>query len=331
MPWLIVLLLVVAHLLLPQWSWSGDVFPGRGGAERSVVFYTSSGATTPQMPFWAAVAAGWPGNTTLETRFWKDLDDLRATVLAGRGDIWLGHVDGLAQAALRGAPVSLVAVTGWRKFYVLSMDDVAGLDELTALLKARGESLAIAPPDSPALAILDDMARRGAALPDLTRLPPNQLALDVLRGGIRHCLVPEPLVSMLLTRAPGLRVVAGLEKEHARYTGGSGFLPVAGIAVHRDLMRSEPELVRSLVRLMTGAGPVLATDREATLRSLPPEIRRESGDDVIRRSLERDVIRVVPAGECRQEIMDYLNMVLPEASRSREFPPDFLPEAPCAD
>ncbi len=328
MRWPALAFLVLLILVGPALSWPGESSPGRAGAVSSVVFYTSSGATTPQMPFWAAVDRGWPGGAKLETRFWKDLDDLRATILAGRGDVWLGHVDGLAQAALRGAPVSLVAVTAWKKFYVLSMDRVSGLDELASRLKTTGETLAVTPPDSPALAIMDDLARRGRTMPDLTRLIPNQLALDMMRGKVRHCLAPEPLVSLLLTRIPGLHVVASMEEEYARQAGGNGFLPVVGIAVHSDLLRDAPELVWSLVDAMQAAGTVLAGNHERALSFLPPETMRELGEDVIRRSLERDPIRVVAAGECRQEILDYLAVVLPDSLRTTELPPAFIPDRP---
>ncbi|MDD9301390.1 MAG: hypothetical protein HUK40_03205 [Desulfobacter sp.] len=34
--------------------------------------------------------------------------------------MWLGHTQGFARAAARGAPVKLMLTTGWRKFYLVS-------------------------------------------------------------------------------------------------------------------------------------------------------------------------------------------------------------------
>jgi NitT/TauT family transport system substrate-binding protein len=292
------------------------------GAVPPLVFYTAVGATTPQLPFWAAVRAGWPRGMRLETRFWKDLDDLRGVILAGRGDIWLGHVEGFAQAAVRGAPVTLVAVTGWRKFHFLTADPkVHSMRELSAIIERAGTGLAVTPPDSPAFALLEDMARRGGPGFTLTRHEPRQLALEVMRGDVRHMIAPEPLATVLRMKNPELREVACLEEVYARYNGGPGMLPLAGIAVRTGLLRERPEVVRELVRAMArsaAAWQVTAkkTGRvpEEALDALPPETLRELGRETLRRSLAHDPLRVVPAAEAREDVLAYLAVVLPEAA-----------------
>ncbi|ADK84567.1 ABC-type transport system, periplasmic component [Desulfarculus baarsii DSM 2075] len=289
-----------------------------------LVFYTSFGATTPQIPFWGAVKAGWPGGAGLETRLWKDLDDLRGVIMAGRGDIWLGHSEGLAQAALRGAPVCFLAVTGWRKFYFLSADPAAvDLASLATLSQAQNSPLMVTPPDSPAMAILDDVAARGG--PRFVTAPhaPRQLALLALRGQARHILAPEPLVSLLLTKAPGLRVVASLEDEHAKLTGGPARLPIAGLAMHGELARRRPELARQLLAAMERVAADLADDPAAGLALLPPEVAGELGPDVLRLSLSRDMIMTRPTAQVRQEVLAYLRLVMSPADRQRL---DQLPE-----
>lgn len=294
-------------------------------------FYTSAGATTAQAPFWAAVRDGWPPGMGVETRFWKDLDDLRNTMLAGKGDIWVGHTDGFAQAAMRGAPVTLVAVTAWRKFHFITADpDAQTLQVLASKLAQTGERLAVAPPDSPAFAVLAGLALRGGPAFTITRNQPKQLMLEALRGDVRHMLVPEPLATTLMMKLPHLRRVACLEEEYSRHAGGSGMLPIAGIAVRTGLLHEHPKVVARLVAAMTGwaAGQTPDTAGEAVLSVLPEATIRELGAETVRLSLRNDPVRVVPAWAAREDVLAYLSLVFPEAvgPQGTQLPPSFFME-----
>ena len=100
---------------------SGSLTFGKDPDLPTLVFHTTGLATTPQIPFWAGVASGEiTALCNIRLNLWKDLDSLRAILLAGKGDLWLGHSEGFAQAALHDAPVTLLVVSGWRKFYFLS-------------------------------------------------------------------------------------------------------------------------------------------------------------------------------------------------------------------
>ncbi len=287
---------------------------GAGGPV--VAFYTSAGATTAQAPFWAAVRTGWPSPMTLETHYWKDISDLRNTMLAGKGSVWVGHIDGFAQAAMKGAPVTLVAVTAWRKFHFLTTDDeVTTLKSLASKLSASGEQLAVAPHDSPAFAILSALEQQGGPQFSLSRHAPRQLMLEAVRGNARHVLVPEPLATLLLQKRPQFRLVTCLEEEYSRMTGGNGMLPVTGIAVHADMIRDHPAEVARLVSAMTewADKQTQSTAADAVLAVLPESAIKEWGVETVRDSITRDPVRVVPAWSAREDVLAYLSVVLPEA------------------
>lgn len=296
--------------------------PSAASDKKSLVFYTATAATTPQIPFWAAVNAGWPKDRSLDVQYWKSLDDLRGVILAGKGDIWLGHLEGFAQAASRGAPITLIAVTGWKKFYFLSTDpDVSNLDSLAQTLAAKSERLGVAPPDSPALAVLEEMVRRGGPAFSVARAAPQQLALDLMRGTERHALLPEPLVTILMGKNPKLRLVAGLEEEFARRYGGPARLPLVGIAVRTSLLKEDPALVRELVTAMQAASARLQGDPKAAVAALPGSIVQELGADVLERSMARDMVLAEPAWAVREEIVNFLRMAAPEFAPSGKNPP----------
>lgn len=284
-----------------------------------LVFYTSSGATSAQAPFWAAVKAGWPNNRELETHYWKDLDDLRSTMLAAKGDVWIGHTDGFAQAALRGAPVTLVAVTAWKKFYFLSTDpEVNSLDDLAQVLEKKGEPLVVAPPDSPAYAILNGLTKAGGPKFRVERKIPRQLMLEAMNGSVRHMLVPEPLVTTLLMKRPELKTIACLEEEYSKRAGGTGTLPIAGVAVRTGLLKEDPALVKSLVQAMVDWTSRLTPDSSGNevIAVLPKNTLDELGLETVKHSMQRDPVSAVPAWKARNEITAYFSLVYPEAVKN---------------
>lgn len=278
-----------------------------GNAEETVSIYTTGQATTPQMPLWKALADGDLAFTP-EVHYWKNLNDLRGLLLAGKGDVWVGAVDVFAQAARRGAPVRLVCVTGWKKFHILSArDDVRRAEDLLTL--PPGAEVASTPPMSPGQAVLRALGDKGLPPFDYTPYDPKQLALHAARGDVDLLVAPEPLVSVLLAKAPALRVVANVEEMYGRMTGRPGVLPVAGIAVNTGLLEQRPDFADTLEKALLRQEPLLNADPEQGLESLPKPFGTFIPRDVVRASLSRDLIRVRPARECRDMILDYLDMV----------------------
>lgn len=279
-----------------------------------IVLYTALTATTPQIPLWAAINEGWPENASISVKYWKTLDDLRGIILAGKGDIWLGHLEGFTQAALRGAPVELVAVTGWKKFYFVGPKTSTATDmkSLAAELQRMDTPLNVAPQESPSLAVLENIKQRGGPSFDIAAMQPQQLMLEMLRGKRQFALLPEPLVSTILAKKPDLKVLTNLEEEFSKLYGGPARLPLVGIAVHARFAEKNPEAVKNLVAAMQGHATHLATDSEAAIDVLPENIRKAVGEGLIRTSLPRDMILVESVSDAKEEIASFLKMILPD-------------------
>lgn len=267
-----------------------------------LTFYTTGLATTPQIAFWHAVGTGRIlEKCNIKVRLWKNLDDLRGTLLAGKGDLWLGHTDGFVQAALRGAPVRLMITTGWRKFYLVSTR--ATPPRFNAFY---GNSLAFAPPGSPAIPILRHILDPDR--PKITFLShePRQLAVKLIQGDISSALVPEPLVTILLEKVPGLKQGQSLEDLYGRYTRGPARMPIAGIAVNAATADRYPKLIAFLAKEILASALVLSNDPAQGIASLPAAFESFVPRDLIRKSLTRDLFLAKKSHEIRDEIRQYL-------------------------
>jgi NitT/TauT family transport system substrate-binding protein len=288
----------LAAAVMALWTGTATAEP-----PKPLVIYTATAATTAQAPVLGALAEGWAKDRAVEIRAWKDLDDLRGVILSGRGDVWIGHLDGFAQAARRGAPVVLLAVTAWsEKFAFLTLDpaptDGAGL---LAALAARGEALAVVPQGSPAQGFVENVEGL-----KLRPMPPQQAGLELSRGSVRHMLVPEPLASALLARFAALRRAGSVAD---LVPGEPHGLPMAGVAVRAGLAAEDPELAAGLAAAMRAWAVRHADDPAAIAATLPTETRAAIGEAVLSESLHHDPLLVVDAAEARDDVIRALRII----------------------
>ena len=259
------------------------------------------------MPLFAALESKDPALPNLEIKAYKNLDDLRGILLAGRGDLWLGGVETLARAARLGSPITLLAVTGWRKFYLVSRDPSKhGFEDFA------GEELAYAPAAAPVGPLLQGLTTRGLPPLNLVGVEPRQLALMLLDGRRNSAILPEPQVTALLERDPSLRVLDGAAELAGRLTNGPARIPWAGLAAHHRILREHPAQIEHLVAAMIDQSEKLARDPERCVRVLPEEFRAAAGRDLIIKSLTRDLILVKRPLEVRPEIENHLHITAPD-------------------
>jgi NitT/TauT family transport system substrate-binding protein len=242
----------------------------------------------------------------LRVRTWKSTDDLRGLLLAGKGDLWLGHVEGFYQARKAGAPVHILTISGWKKFYLLTRDPA-----ITKLADLNGQDLPYAPAGSPAVPVLKAMAT--PAEKDIRYQPyePKQLAMALLRGDVRTVLVPEPLVTNLLSKMDDLKIVISVEKLYGRRTGSPARLPLAGIAVNQHTSEKLPEVIKKLVEEIMAASMRLENNPEEGIDARPENFGQFVSRETVRQSLSRDLMLTRPAYEIPAEIHAYLTTLNP--------------------
>lgn len=281
-----------------------------GEGPYTLSFYTAPSATTPQLPFWAAYRQGFFTNSIrIETHLWKDLDDLQGFMLAGKGDVWLGHIEGFARARRRGAPVVLLAVTGWRKFYFVSRHPLDGVDDLA------DRTVPYTPVGAPVIPLLNHLLSDHSAPLFVPRewLP---LADTLRRGRADIALAPEPLVSLIQRDMPEFQYTLAVADVYADIDGGAARLPVAGIAVHEELLRTRPEWVASLMAGMRKGADWLNDNPSRALDVLPEDFASALPQDVLLSSLKRDRPLVEAAVDVRHEIKRYLSLAAPDLFES---------------
>lgn len=281
----------------------------------TLTFYTSGLATTPQLALWHAAKKGdLLTHCNLQVKIWKNLDDLRGTILAGKGDLWLGHTEGFVQAAQRGADLKLLAVTAWRKFYLVTTDPKA-----KTFKDWIGKELAFAPTGSPAVPILQETLKN---LGSIAFKPGEgrQIAMLLMKGEIKGAVVPEPLVSMLEKKVEGLYVGENVESLYGKAHHGEPRMPIAGLAIRGSLEKEHPGLTEAIMKSLEASGRALAGNPEAGIACLPESFQAFVKPGVVKASLKRDRIEVKRASQVKDELMRYLAVIMKsKAPSDKEF------------
>lgn len=268
--------------------------------------YTSGGVTTPHIALFAAIRNGdTRGIFNFRIHLWKNPDDLLSNVVAGNGDLWVGHTEGFAVARLRGAPVMMYLFTSFNKFYILTSESIGGLSDL------RGE-IAFAPPGSPARAMFEKILNMQIAGIRPVPYQGRELGLLLASGRVKCAVIPEPLVSLALAKNSGLHVAGNIEDLFCRSAGIDGPVPVAGIAVNEKTAKRYRDRFAALQRAIIERSRVIEHEGRGAARYIPDYCRGDIPGVIAAESLLRDRVSARAAYDLKSELGAYLNTVYPE-------------------
>ncbi len=283
--------------------------PPQDQTESPAAVWCHSAATTPILPLLAAP------EPPLAFHAWNTTMAFQSLLLAGDGDLWVGHLEGFARAYRRGAPLRLLAITGWRKWHLLSRRT-----GVTFPRDFQGRTVAIAPADGAGRFLLERLLQEtGETGVTLLPLDVKPLLLKALEGKVEDLFLPEPFATVLLEKSPDFHRVDSLEEYYGRVRNCPPEVPWAGIAVHTHWAETHPRELQALLAHMeqwTAEGGKNAALLWTKEREDFSGISREA----LEHSLALDPVKAVPAWKIPQELADFLTLVAPDVP----FPPQML-------
>ncbi len=270
-------------------------------ASSVVTIWTNSSATTPLLPLLAALPEeerllqGW--NTTVA---------FQSLLLGGQGEFWVGHLEGFARAYRRGAPLKLLAVTGWRKWQLLSKREMRFPEDF------RGKELPFGPADGAGRYLLEALLKDAGE--DTIRIAPldvKPLMLRALQGQAEFLMLPEPFATSLCKKDPSFHRITSLEEIYGAIRHRAPEVPWAGIAVNDTWAQENPQRVQELLERMSQWSPA-SPEEVCALWTPQQEAFSHITQAELRDSLTQDPVKCVPAKKMIGEIREFLGIVAPE-------------------
>lgn len=269
--------------------------------------YTAGTATTPQLALFAGIAHGEVSRLfNIRVHLWKNPDELLVNVLAGKGDLWVGHTEGFAMARKRNAPVQILAFTSYRKFFIIASRGVKGLRDLS------NRTVAYSPPGSPAVPLMEAIMNKTQLRIRLEPHEMKELSLLISSGRINTAILPEPLVSVLLSRHGNFSVIGCVEDLFLKETGYRGTLPVAAIAVNVITAGKYRDRIAELQEIIVRQSKNIAVEGEKASVYFPSYLEEYVSRDIVAQSLKRDKPLARYGEETRNDLNAYLRVVHPE-------------------
>lgn len=272
-----------------------------------VVIWTNASATTPLLPLLAALPEeerslqGW--NTTVA---------FQSLLLGGQGDFWVGHLEGFARAYRRGAPLRLLAVTGWRKWQLLAKREMRFPEDF------RNGELPFGPSDGAGRYLLEALLKESGE--DTIRIAPldvKPLMLRALQGQIEFLMLPEPFATALCKKDPVFHRITSLEEIYGAIRHCAPEVPWAGIAVNAHWAQENPQRVEELLERMSQWAPA-SSEEVCALWTPEQEAFSHITQAELRDSLANDPVKCTPAKDMVGEIREFLGIVAPDCEFDEE-------------
>lgn len=280
----------------------------------TLTFYTTSGATAPQLAFWAAYQSGELQKIfNVKVVSWKNTEQLKSFVLAGVGDLWLGHTEAFALAKNRGAPVQLLAISAWRKFYFVSKDPI-----VKSLNDLEGLKVGVTPPGGPAVSIVKAiMDPNKFSKIQFIGNEPEILFNNLKSNKIDGALIAEPFLAIIQSKLSEYNNVINIEQAFGDKFKTSPRLPLAGLAINSNFVKKHPQEVNKLLELLLKQQETINTVTDP-FALFPKEFPFSFPRAILEKSLKNEILLVKSAREVKDEIIAYLRLIEPELFSNQE-------------
>ncbi len=274
-------------------------------AKGELEIYVNPSTTTPQFQ-WLQATKEIENDASLPRitrKHWRSQAQLHSLMLAGQGDFWIGSLDSMAKCRAKGAPVKLLAVTGWRKWSLIGSQSITDWRQVVSTIPVL-----TAPPENPAAPLLSRMLQaKGIPQPHFLFCEPKHLALQMITSKASMALTASPMTEAILTQNEQLKHIASLEEIKADSFGGDARIPWAGIAYNENTVSRET--ADNILSHLLDAEKVLHDlSIERIIALWPEEYHQTISQEKLQLSLNQDIILCIPASKIKKEIMEFFRL-----------------------
>ncbi|BEP29158.1 ABC transporter substrate-binding protein [Helicovermis profundi] len=241
----------------------------------------------------------------------KATDLLASKVLSGESDMVLLPTNLAAKLYNKGVDYSLKSVNVWGSLFLVSAEQLTSIKDLEGkTITMIGKGLT---PDILMKYILKENNVKDVEFNYVSG--GSELAPLFLSGKSKISIMPEPVLSIILSKKPNTKIVLDFQKEWKSISGGDSSYPQAGIFVKNSFTSSNKEFVEKFMQKYRDASEWVNTNKEEA------GIYYESLDlglpaKVIEESIERSNIHFETALEAKDDLNKYYNVLFDNSKDS---------------
>ena len=246
------------------------------------------------------------GGNKLEYKIEKLSDALVVDMLKREGDIAIVPSNFSAQLYNKDLRYNIVGTVGWGSFYVVSRENISSLEELKGKeIYTFGKGLT---PDIIFQSILDKKGidRKDVKINYLSN--GNEVATLYLGKKIDTVVIPEPMLSKVLSKSLSSKVVSNLNDEWKDIITSDLGYPQSTLVVKEEIYNSNPELVNEFVKKLTQSIALIQKEQTQTIENIKT-YKLGIDTTILDKVMTRANLFYTPVIDCQEEYNKYFEIL----------------------
>ena len=245
-------------------------------------------------------------NIQLNYKVEKMSDALIVDMLKREGDIAIVPSNFSAQLYNKKLGYKILGTIGWGSFYVVSRDNINSLEELKGKeVYTFGKGLT---PDLIFQSILEKKGINKNSIKINYLSSSNEVASLYLGKKVDTIVIPEPMLSKVLSKSPTSTIVANLNDEWKNITNSDLGYPQSTLVIKEEIYETNPKFVKEFINKLTESISKLYKNSGETVEN----VKRNSlsiDTSVLDKVLTRANIFYTPIIDCKEEYNNYFKIL----------------------
>lgn len=245
-------------------------------------------------------------NIQLNYKVEKMSDALIVDMLKREGDIAIVPSNFSAQLYNKKLGYKILGTIGWGSFYVVSRDNINSLEELKGKeVYTFGKGLT---PDLIFQSILKKKGINKNSIKINYLSSGNEVASLYLGNKVDTIVIPEPMLSKVLSKSPTSTIVANLNDEWKNITNSDLGYPQSTLVIKEEIYETNPKFVKEFINKLTESISKLYKNSGETVEN----VKRNSlsiDTSVLNKVLTRANIFYTPIIDCKEEYNNYFKIL----------------------
>ncbi|AKL96385.1 ABC-type nitrate/sulfonate/bicarbonate transport system, periplasmic component [Clostridium aceticum] len=237
----------------------------------------------------------------------KSPDLMASRLMSSEVDIAVVPTNLAANIYNKGIPYQLAASNVWGVLYLVSSEDINDWHDLKGKeIHTIGRGLT---PDIVLRYLLSNNGIDPEKDVTLNYLgEATELASAFIAGKSKISVIPEPVLSNVLMKKEGTKIVLNLQEEWAKTTNMDSSYPQASLIIKKDIIEKYPELVEAFVKEFEDSIN-WANDYPTEAGIYSEELQTGLNPQVVEKGMERSNIKFVNVTEAKSAIETYLKIL----------------------
>lgn len=235
-------------------------------------------------------------------------DALSAKLLSEELDMAVVPTNLASSLYNKGLPYKLVGSNVWGLFYLTSTEGVDSWEDLRGKeIYTIGRGLT---PDI----VFRYLLEQNGIDPEIDvsfnyMAGATELSATIVSGEGSIALIPEPMLSKVLSKRQDMSVGLDIQEEWSKVTGQEGGYPQTSLIVKEDVLKNHPDIVEAFVKAHIESID-WANENPSEAGIYSEKIQPSVDADTVEKGIERVNMKYVGAAEAKESIESYLKVLL---------------------